>query len=99
METDATTVIAPPDAEAARRFDQQLHTLVDEPTRAYILGLAAIAVDEGLELRILEGNSVRALLDQAIQAAFYRSPKEYAYTIGKGREELARRAAGRPPKA
>jgi hypothetical protein len=89
MTTDATT--APP-RTAARRYSEQIHVLVDEQTRAYTLGLAALAADAGGYTRPREGEEVRDLLDEAIARRYKADPKTYAAAVQRGRTLMAERS-------
>lgn len=90
MTTNAT---AAPRATAARRYEEQLTTLVDEQTRAYILGLALLTASrEEPSRRPREGEETRTLLDEAIGRRYKSDPTAYARAVHFGREELARRA-------
>jgi hypothetical protein len=86
------SAVAPP-PETARRpaYTQQLHTLVDDSTRAYTLGLATINAKNG---RPKEGEAVRDLLAEAVYARYEADPDEYAKIMAAGRKELRRRARG-----
>ncbi len=92
MTTNATG--APP-RTAARRFSEQLHVLVDEQTRAYILGMATLAADAGGYDRPREGEEVRDLLDEAIARRYKLSADQYAEAVERGRQvlEVRRREA------
>ena|SRR5690348_3450380 len=93
--TNNATTVAPLDATAARRYDEQIHALVDERTREYLLGLAVIAHQTGAAIRVLEGAVIRDLLDDAIVRAYERDPKSYAKVVRVGRRELATRRAAK----
>jgi hypothetical protein len=89
--TTTEAVAAPPDNAAARRYSEQLHTLVDRETRAYILGRAAEAADAGGYARPKEGEVTRALLDEAIAAQARQNPTAYTKALRRGRKVLAER--------
>jgi hypothetical protein len=72
-------------------LDQQLHVLVDEDTRAFTLGGAALAA-EGTGRPPREGDAVRQLLVATITDVAANMPEEYARIMTAGRAELARRA-------
>ena len=89
MTTHAT---ATPPRSAARRYSQQIHTLVDAQTRAYILGCAALESEAGGYEQIREGEQVRELLDEAIGRRFKSDAKQYEQAVLRGREVLEERA-------
>lgn len=97
MTTDAT--VAPRRMGARRRYSEQVHVLVDEATRAYLLGVARLeAVAGGYELP-RESEGVRELIDEAIMRRYEADPKAYAKAVRVGSEELAERAAARAARA
>jgi hypothetical protein len=89
MTTNAT---AAPARTAARRYSEQLHVLVDEQTRAYVLGMATLTADAGGYARPREGELVRDLLDEAIALRYKRDRPLYEAAVIRGREVLAERA-------
>ena len=91
MTNDATT--APPaDTPAAPRYSESLHVLVDEPTRAAAMGLAVItAAAAGPGVRPKEGESIRGLLETALDHIRTEAPTLYADALVKGRAALAAR--------
>jgi hypothetical protein len=89
MTTHAT---AAPPRTAARRYSEQIHVLTDETTRAYTLGLATLAAEEGGYARPREGEEVRVLLDEAILRRYKADPEEYARAVTRGRAVLAAKA-------
>jgi hypothetical protein len=94
MTTDATT--APRRSMSARRrFSEQLHTLVDEQTRAYILGMASLAAAAGGYATPREAEETRDLLDEAIAARYEQNPRQYETAVKRGRKVMAARAAAR----
>lgn len=88
MTSNAT---AAPARTAARRYSEQLHTLVDVDTRAYTLGLAELAARRGGYLRPKEGEEVRDLLDEAIARRYKADPDAYRQALIAGRKLLAER--------
>lgn len=89
-DTANATDVAAPDASTARRLGHQLHTLVDEPTYAYITGLSVLnAEKEGIAPK--QGETVRDLLEAAIIAAHEADPKLYAKAVRRGRTVIAAR--------
>lgn len=93
MTTDATA--APRRTGPRRRYSEQLHTLVDVQTRAYILGLAAQAADHGGYATPREAEETRDLLDEAIAARYQADPGPdgaYARAVQRGRAVMAERA-------
>jgi hypothetical protein len=90
MTTDATA--APRRTGPRRRYSEQLHTLVDTQTRAYILGLASLAADEGGYTLPREAEETRLLLDEAILARYHKDPQEYARAVARGQATMAERA-------
>lgn len=90
MTTDATT--APRRTGPRRRYSEQLHTLVDLQTRAYILGLASLAADAGGYATPREAEETRDLLDEAIGARYNADPQAYAAAVERGRATMAERA-------
>ena len=89
-----TPTLAPPAPAVERNYSEQLHTLVDLPTREYVLGLALVtAAQEGKAPR--EGRAVRTLLDAAIALAYEADPKAYERAVRAGRRALRDRARQR----
>lgn len=82
-----------PTSGSARRYEHQIHTLVDEQSRAYVLGLAVQAVEDGQAIRPLEGAVMRDIVDAHILAAFRRDPMGFTKIVERGRREVARRQA------
>lgn len=100
MTTDATA--APRRMGSRRRYSEQLHTLVDLQTRAYILGLASLAADAGGYATPREAEETRDLLDEAIALRYQADPQAYARAVERGRTTMAERvweAAYRKAKA
>lgn len=94
--TTSPATVAPPAAD--RRYSEQLTTLVDQDTRAYVLGLAIEAAEQGGYARLKEGEQVRELLADALRRARQRDAAGYAHTLRRGRlvlEERKREAATR----
>jgi hypothetical protein len=90
MTTTATTAGAPPAAQ--RRYPEQIHALVTRETRELLMGLALL--DAG-PARPREGETIRALLDDAITALYTADPKRYADAVRRGRKHLRTRDAER----
>jgi len=90
MTTDATT--APRRTGPRRRYSEQLHTLVDEQTRAYILGLASLNAAAGGYSNPREAEETRDLLDEAINARYVADSAAYAVAVHRGRAVMAERA-------
>lgn len=90
MTTDATA--APRRTGPRRRYSEQLHTLVDLQTRAYILGLASLAADAGGYATPREAEETRDLLDEAIGARYNADPRAYVEAVERGRATMAERA-------
>jgi hypothetical protein len=90
MTTDATA--APRRTGPRRRYSEQLHTLVDVQTRAYILGLASIAADQGGYATPREAEETRDLLDEAIARRYEVDPQQYAEAVARGQATMAERA-------
>lgn len=90
MTTDATA--APRRTGPRRRYSEQLHTLVDMQTRAYILGLASLAADAGGYATPREAEETRDLLDEAISARYQADPTAYAAAVERGRVTMVERA-------
>jgi hypothetical protein len=90
MTTNAT---AAPPRTAARRYSEQLHVLVDEQTRAYVLGVAVLAAKAGGYDTPKQGEAIRDLLDEAIAARYEADKKGYRAAIAAGQQELQRRLA------
>lgn len=90
MTTDATA--APRRTGPRRRYSEQLHTLVDLQTRAYILGLAGMAADAGGYANPREAEETRDLLDEAIAARYAEDPASYAAAVERGQAMMAERA-------
>lgn len=92
MNDSATS--APPTTTSAARYSESLHVLVDEPTRAVVMGLAVIAARvAGPEVRPREGESIRQLLESQLEYVRSQAPDLYARALTAGRAELAARAA------
>lgn len=90
MTTDATA--APRRTGPRRRYSEQLHTLVDVQTRAYILGLASLAADEGGYATPREAEETRDLLDEAIARRYEADPQAYIKAVERGQATMAERA-------
>lgn len=90
MTTDATA--APRRTGPRRRYSEQLHTLVDVQTRAYILGLASLAADQGGYATPREAEETRDLLDEAIAARYAADPQGYVEAVARGQATMAERA-------
>ncbi len=90
MTHDAT--VAPRRTGPRRRYSEQLHTLVDEQTRAYILGLATLAADAGGYANPREAEETRDLLDEAIAARYEADSKAYTDAVLRGRATMLERA-------
>lgn len=90
MTTDATA--APRRTGPRRRYSEQLHTLVDVQTRAYILGLATIAAAAGGYATPREAEETRDLLDEAIAARYETDPQAYVAAVERGQATMAERA-------
>jgi hypothetical protein len=94
MTNDATSTSAPPATSAAARYSESLHVLIDEPTRAVVMGLAVLeALQAGPTVRPREGESIRTLLQGAIEDIQQRAPGLYARALEAGRIELKVREA------
>jgi len=91
--------VAPPKTSAERgTYTEQLHVLVDEPTRHYVLGLAdEIARAAGYKF-LRQGEAVRALLSDALVARYESDPEAYARLVLRGREIAAESADGPAPR-
>lgn len=90
MKTDATS--APP-SPAVPRFSESLHVLIDEPTRAVVMGLAVIdARAAGPTVRPREGEALRNLIARALDDIQRQAPTLYNDALDQGRRELAARA-------
>lgn len=98
MTTNATAV-APPKTSAARgAYTEQLHVLVDVPTRHYVLGLAdEIAREAGYKF-LRQGEVVRELLAEALAARYEADPEAYANYVIRGREIAAEPTDGAAPR-
>lgn len=90
--TTPTTSAAPPVPTAARRYTQQIHALVDEPTREWVLGLASLSADTTGANMPKEGETIRSILALAAIRAHEQDPAAYAQARAYGRAELARRS-------
>lgn len=90
MTTNAT---AAPPRTAARRYSEQLHVLVDEQTRAYVVGLAVLAAKAGGYDTPKQGEAIRELLDEAIAARYGEDAKTYQSALRHGRAALNARGA------
>lgn len=95
MTTQNATVAPPTLTQAARRYSEQIHALVDRPTREYTLGLAILAARADGYTRPKEGEAIRELLAGAIGAAYRKDPDAYEAAVLAGRAELEARAAER----
>ena len=85
--TETATAAAP----TAARYSESLHVLVDVPMRSVILALA-IETAEERGGRPKEGESIRALLEDAITRLARRDRQRYDELLSRGRAELARRS-------
>jgi hypothetical protein len=91
--------VAPPRPSAARgAYTEQLHVLVDVPTREYVLGLADQAARDAGYKFLRQGETIRELLAEAIIARHERDPAGYAEAVVRGREILAVPADGASPR-
>lgn len=99
MTTTATTAVAPPKTSAERgAYTEQLHVLVDMPTREYVLGLAdKIAREAGYKF-LRQAEAIRELLAEALLARYERDPEAYAAYVLKGREIAAVPVDGAAPR-
>jgi len=61
-------------------------------TRAYILGLASLAADQGGYATPREAEETRDLLDEAISARYQADPQAYAVAVERGRVTMIARA-------
>lgn len=90
--TNAATAeaVAPPKTSAERgTYTEQLHVLVDESTRQYVLGLAdEIAREAGYRF-LRQGEAVRTLLAEALVARYERNREAYERMVRRGREIAA----------
>ncbi len=95
MTNDATS--APPPSTSTTtpgaRYSESLHVLVDEPTRAVVMGLAVIAARQaGPDVRPREGESIRQLLESQLEHVREQAPDLYGRALVAGRMELTARA-------
>lgn len=91
MTNDATSATATP---AAPRYSESVHLLMDEPTRAAVMGLAVLAAKElGPAVRPREGETLRGLVESSLDKIRSDAPTLYANALVAGRQELAARAA------
>jgi hypothetical protein len=99
MTTTATTAVAPPKTSAERgTYTKQLHVLVDEQTRDYVLGLADKVAREAGYKFLRQGEIVRELLAEAIAARYVDDPDSYVKHVLRGREIDAVPADGNAPR-
>jgi hypothetical protein len=97
--TNATDVVAPPRTPAARgAYTEQLHVLVDMPTREFVLGVASETAREAGYKFLRQGETVRDLLAEAIAARYEADPDAYARAVLRGREILAVPVDGAAPR-
>jgi hypothetical protein len=61
-------------------------------TRAYILGLAAMAADRGGYALPREAEETRDLLDEAINRRYEADPEAYGVAVQRGEQVMAERA-------
>jgi hypothetical protein len=81
-------------AKPAPRYSESVHLLMDEPTRAAVVGLAVIAArDIGPDVRPREGETLRGLVEASLERIQREAPTLYADALDKGRAELSARAA------
>lgn len=93
MTNDATSA-RPTTTQAAPRFSQSVHLLMDEPTRAAVMGLAVLAAREvGRNVRPREGETLRGLVESALDKIRQEAPALHDKALIAGRQELAARAA------
>jgi hypothetical protein len=95
MTTPNTATVAPPQVTAARRYSEQITSLLDRATKEYLVGLAALDAEAHGYDRPKEGEQVRTLLDEAIGARYKRDPKGYEHAVRRGRQEMSERQARR----
>lgn len=87
-----------PGTETAR-YSQSVHLMMDEPSRAAVLGLAALTAKEaGPQVRPKEGETLRSLLDSALNEIRKDAPSLYDNAVKLGRQELARRSKRSRPR-
>jgi hypothetical protein len=94
--TTPTAAVAPP--PTARRYSEQLTTLVEEQARAYVLGKALEAAEDGGYTKPREAEVTRALLDEALARTAVRDPEGHARAVRRGRAELEHRRNPKPVK-
>jgi hypothetical protein len=99
MTTTHATAVAPPKLPAARgAFTEQLHVMVDQQTREYVLGVAdAVAREAGYKF-LRQGEIIRELLAEAIAARYERDPEAYEAAVRAGRLVAAVPADGAAPR-
>jgi hypothetical protein len=96
MTTDATGAAT----TAAPRYSQSVHVLMDEPTRAAVMGLAVLAAaDIGPAVRPKEGETLRGLIETQLESIRSDAPTLYSRALRAGRKELAKRAAANATRA
>lgn len=93
MTDTATAAPATAARPAPPQLNHQVHVLVDEPTRAYLLGLAVLTARAEGYTKIREGVEVRDLLAEAIIARHAADTVAYAKAVKAGRLEMSNRAA------
>jgi hypothetical protein len=99
MTTPLTEAVAPPKTSAERgTYTEQLHVLVDEPTRHYVLGLADSVAREAGYRFLRQGEAVRSLLSEALVARYEADPEAYARLVLRGRQIAAETADGTTPR-
>lgn len=91
--------VAPPKTSAERgTYTEQIHVLVDEPTRHFVFGLADdIARAAGYRF-LRQGEAVRALLAEALVARYENDRAAYERIIRRGREIAAKSADTAAPR-
>lgn len=101
MTTDKATTVAPPQLPAAPRtaLTEQLHVLVDVPTREYVLGAAAETAEQAGYKFIRQGETVRELLLAEIVRIHHDDPEAYARRVARGRAILAEPPSGATPRS
>lgn len=99
MDILSDSFVAPPRSPGGRgSFKSQLHVLVDEDTRAYIVGLGALVAREAGYTYVRQGEVIRDLLAEVLNARYEANPTDYRRAVTIGRQVLAEPTEGAQPR-
>lgn len=99
MAKSTATTVAPPEAPTSRgAYTEQLHVMVDVPTREYVIGAAATAARERGYKFLRQSEIIRDLIYRGLAAAYEDDQKAYAEAVILGRQLSAERPEGSAPR-